>query len=195
MKRRFATLTLAAFALCGGLHSAKALTYEVGPGKPLATQNDVPWESLSAGDTARIYWQPSAYKCKWVICRQGTAPAPIVIQGVPGPLGEYPVIDGNGATTRLALDYSGETRGVIKVGSANTPSDTMPRHIVIEGLDVRSSRPPFTFSDDNGTTQNYAMNAASVYVEKGENITIRNCILHDSGNGFFIGIYSSPRFI
>jgi hypothetical protein len=58
---------------------------------------------------------------------------------------------------------------------------------VIEGLEFRSARPPYTFSAANGTTQNYVNNAASIYVEKGEHITIRNCILDDSGNGLFIG--------
>ena len=28
---------------------------------------------------------------------------------------------------------------------------------------------------------------AAIYIEKGEHITVRNCILHDSGNGLFIG--------
>jgi hypothetical protein len=39
----------------------------------------------------------------------------------------------------------------------------------------------------NGSTQNYINNAASIYVEKGEHIIIRNCILDDSGNGLFVG--------
>ncbi|RLD73081.1 MAG: hypothetical protein DRJ10_18265, partial [Bacteroidetes bacterium] len=33
----------------------------------------------------------------------------------------------------------------------------------------------------------YANNAAAIYVEKAANLTIRNCTLHDSGNGLFIG--------
>ncbi len=96
--------------------AAVAVTYEVGPGKPYANIGDVPWESLQPGDTVLIYYRSTPYKEKWVICRQGTAAAPITVRGVLGPNGELPVIDGNGATTRLALDYWSEARGVIKSG-------------------------------------------------------------------------------
>ncbi|MGE0131995.1 MAG: putative Ig domain-containing protein [Blastocatellales bacterium] len=161
-------------------------TYEVGAGKPYPNIGDVPWESLQPGDTVLIHYRPAPYKEKWVICRQGTAAAPITVRGVLGPNGELPMIDGNGATTRLALDFWSETRGVIKIGGANIPADTMPRYITIENLDIRSARSSYTFSDDNGATQTYAANASSIYVEKGENITVRNCAIHDSGNGFFV---------
>lgn len=163
-----------------------ATTYEVGPAKPYANVGDVPWESLQAGDSVLIHWRSTPYKEKWVICRQGTADAPITVRGVPGPGGELPIIDGDGATTRLALDYWSETRGVIKIGGASIPTDTTPRYIVIEKLDIRSARPPYTFTDDSGATQTYAANASAIYVEKGENITVRNCRIHDSGNGFFV---------
>src|SRR5690349_19837487 len=82
----------------GAAHAALAATYEVGPGKTYANVGDVPWESLQPGDTVLIYWRPTPYKEKWVICRQGTASAPITVRGVAGTGGELPVIDGNGAT-------------------------------------------------------------------------------------------------
>jgi hypothetical protein len=121
-----------------------------------------------------------------VICREGTAAAPITVRGVPGPAGELPIIDGDGATTRLALDYWGESRAVIKIGGASIPGDTMPRYIVIEGLDIRGARPPRAFVDDAGNVQSYSANAAAIWIEKGEHITIRGSRLHDSGNGLFV---------
>jgi hypothetical protein len=163
-----------------------ATTYRVGPGQPLATPSQVPWESLQPGDVVLVYWRETPYTDKWVICREGTEAAPIVVRGVPGPAGELPVIDGAGASTRLALDYWGENRAVIKIGGASVPGDTMPRHIVIEGLDVRGARPPRTFVDDAGNAQSYSANAAAIWIEKGENITIRGSALHDSGNGLFV---------
>ncbi|HYP28974.1 MAG TPA: hypothetical protein VE262_19840 [Blastocatellia bacterium] len=171
---------------CGALSPAMAATFEVGPGKALSNVGDVPWESLQPGDTVLIHWRSTPYKEKWVICRQGTSAAPITVRGVPGPGGELPVIDGNGATTRAALNYWNDVRGVIKIGGANVPSDTMPRHITIENLDIRSARPPYTFTSSGGATRAYTNNASTIYVEKGENITVRNCILHDAGNGFFV---------
>jgi Putative Ig domain len=173
------------FALKSTVH-AQANVYEVGPGKPYASIGAVPWESLLAGDTVLIYWRTTAYKEKWVICRQGTLSAPITVRGVPGPLGELPIIDGNGATTRSVLNYWNQERSVIKIGGANNPPDTLPRHITIENLDIRSARPPYIFTAANGTTVTYTDNASSIYIEKGENIIVRNCIIHDSGNGFFV---------
>jgi hypothetical protein len=163
-----------------------AAVYNVGPGQPLASIGAVPWESLGPGDVVRIHWQAAPYKEKFVIGRQGTAAAPIVVQGVPGPNGELPVIDGNGATTRLQLDYASEGRGVIKIGSSSIPPDTTPKHIVIEKLVVQGARSTYGFTDDAGAAQTYSANASTIYVEKGENVTVRDCELRDAGNGFFV---------
>jgi len=57
--------------------------------------------------------------------------------------------------------------------------------VTIENLEIRSARPPYTFTDDGGNVQTYSDNAAAIHVEAGAHITIRNCILRDSGNGFF----------
>ena len=189
MPRRHASPFLRSFYLSLLLlvaPSAWAATYNVGPGQPLATIGAVPWATLQPGDTVRIHWRSTPYKEKWVICRQGTAAAPITVTGVPGPLGQLPVIDGAGAVTAPGLNYWSETRGVIKIGGANTPPDLMPRYIVIENLEVRGANQANSFSDDNGSNQTYDQNASTIYLEKGENITIRNSVLHDSGNGLFV---------
>jgi len=177
-----------AFSICGWLLClpADAATYEVGPGRAYTNIGAVAWESLQAGDTVLIHWRTNVYKEKWVLCRQGASNAPITVRGVPGPNGELPVIDGNGATTRAALSYWNENRGIIKIGGANVPPDTTPRYIVVENLDLRSARPPFTYRSTAGATQSYINNASAIYVEKGENITVRNCLMHDCGNGFFV---------
>jgi len=163
-----------------------ATVYDVGPGQPYAAIGDVPWETLTAGDVVQIHWRSTPYKEKWVLARQGTAAAPIVVRGIPGPGGERPVIDGNGATTRLALDYASEGRGVIKIGSSSIPPDTIPKWIVVEGLHVTGARSGRSFTDDGGATQTYSANASTIYIEKGESITVRDCELTDSGNGFFV---------
>jgi hypothetical protein len=179
-------LLLVALAMFGGASRSEAATYTVGPGQAYATPSAVPWESLQPGDLVLIQWRSTPYHDKWVICRQGTAAAPIVVRGVAGPGGELPIIDGAGAATRLELDYWGENRAVIKVGGASIPGDTMPRYVTIENLDVRAARPPYTFTDDGGAVQSYANNAAAIWVEKGEHIVIRHNDLHDAGNGIFV---------
>ncbi len=181
------------FALLMG--SAFADEYQVGPGKAHTAISDVPWESLDPGDTVLIHWRPTPYREKWVICRRGTESDPITVRGVPGPGGELPVIDGRDAVTCAGLSYWNGDRSIIKIGGANTPPDTMPAYIIVENLDIRSARPPYSFTDDDGSVQNYRGNAATIYIEKGEHITIRNCIMHDSGNGLFISHKTSEALI
>jgi hypothetical protein len=186
MRVSIGRLLLVALAVSVGVSRSEAATYTVGPGQSFSTPSDVPWESLQPGDLVLIHWRSAPYHDKWVICRQGTASAPIVVRGVPGPGGELPIIEGAGATTRLELDYWNENRAVIKIGGASIPADTMPRYITIENLDVRAARPPYAFYDHRGGGQPYADNAAAIWIEKGEHIVLRRNYLHDAGNGLFV---------
>ena len=162
------TVSLIGFTFRDGF--AKA--YSVGPGQSHKSIGDVPWESLSAGDSVLIHYRDSAYHEKWVICRAGTESAPIVVKGIPNKDGELPIIDGRDATTRAELNYWNEQRGVIKIGGANNPPDMQPAYIIIETLDIRSGRPPFSFTGRSGSTD-YVNNSAGIYIEKGEHIIIR----------------------
>lgn len=178
-------LHVVAAVLCF-LTPAFAAVYEVREGTALDTIAEVPWATLMPGDTVLIHWRSTPYKEKWVICRQGTESQPITIRGVLGPNGERPIIDGNGATTPTNLNFWSETRGTIKIGGANVPQDTMPKYIVIENLEIRGAHPNYQFTGRNGTLQTYSSAASPIFVEKGENITIRNNIITDGGNGFFV---------
>lgn len=168
---------------------AMAEAFHVGPGQALSNIGDVPWAALDAGDQIYIHYRPEPYFEKWVINAQGNAENPIEVIGVLGPGGEKPIIDGNGAITPTELDYWGENRGIIKIGGASIPSDGLPSYITIENLEVRSGRPAYTFSNDAGAIETYASNCAAIYIEKGAHIVIRNCDIHDSGNGIFIGAF------
>jgi len=163
-----------------------AATYSVGPGQTYSSIGATPLATLQPGDTVRIHYRETPYKEKWVICRQGTAELPITFTGVAGPNGELPVIEGIGAATAPGLNYWSENRGIVKIGGANTPPDTMPKHIIVENLEIRGARSSYTFTDDGGATVAYSANASTIYVEKCENCTFRNNVLHDSGNGFFV---------
>jgi hypothetical protein len=185
-KKHFFFLAFLAIVFLFASRDVFAAVYEVGPSQPLQNIAQVPWATLQPGDTVLIYWRATAYKEKWVICRQGTQGAPITVRGVPNASGDLPVIDGNDAVTPLNLNFPSEQRGVIKIGSANVPADTMPKYITIENLEIRSAHPNYGFTDDGGNPQVYSSAASSIYVEKGENITVRNCKMHDSANGFFV---------
>ena len=171
-----------------------ATTYEVGPGQPHGSIGAVPWESLAAGDTVLIHARPTPYAEKWVVNARGTESAPVTVRGVPDASGALPVIEGSGATTRPALDYWNEERGVIKVGGSNVPTDGTPAWVVIERLHVRGARPPARFTGRGGDTA-YGQNAAAIYVEKGEHVTIRGCVLEGNGNGLFVASASTDVLV
>lgn len=187
MKSKYYFFLFILFSVCFYSAPGRSFDYHVGADQNYARISDVPWEALQAGDSVYIHWQSSSYHEKWVIGRSGTAQAPILVSGVPGPEGQLPVIDGRNATTRQALNYWNERRGLIKIGGSSIPNDPLPSHIIIENLELRSARPPYTFTNDSGGQEIYASNAASFYVEIGQHVTIRHCLIHDSGNGIFIG--------
>lgn len=176
---------IALLILAGGIFADGAV-YEVKPDTTLDTIAEVPWATLQPGDTVLIYWRAEGYAEKWVIGRSGTQAAPITVRGVPGPNGELPVIDGRNAVTPPGLNFWSENRGVIKIGGSNVPDSTLVSNIVIENLEIRSGHPSYTFTDDSGAQQTYSTSASSIFVELGENITVRNCRIHDSANGFFV---------
>ncbi|MFP2907479.1 MYXO-CTERM sorting domain-containing protein [Pyxidicoccus sp. 3LFB2] len=168
--------------------AAQAAEYRVGPGQTYTSIGAVPWESLVPGDTVLIHARPTPYAEKWVLGRRGTAAAPITVRGVKDAAGNLPVIVGEGATTRSQLNYWNEERGILKIGGANTPADTVPAYLVVENLHLRRARGAFTGRNGAST---YAANAAAIFIEKGEHITLRGNVLEDSGNGLFIANASS----
>jgi hypothetical protein len=174
--------------------SSLAATYHVGNDQEIPDPNRVPWEILEAGDSVLIHYREEPYRSKWVICRQGTHKRPIVIKGVPGQGGARPMISGVDAETREELNFWNESRGIIKIGGANNPSDLQPRYIVIDGLDISGGRPPYKFTGRDGETE-YVNNCAAIYIEKGDHIRIRNCTLHDCGNGIFAGNLASDLVV
>ncbi|MEM7469306.1 MAG: polysaccharide-degrading enzyme, partial [Pseudomonadota bacterium] len=165
--------------------AVNAAVYPVGPNQPYTEVDTVPWESLNPGDIVEIHWRSTPYRSKWVIARAGTASQPITVRGIPHANGQRPVISGDGASTRLALSFWNEDRGVIKIGGSSIPSGP-GQHIVIESLEIRAAHPSYSFTNDNGNAGSYRNNAAAIFIEHGEHVVIRDCILTDSGNGLFI---------
>jgi len=161
-----------------------AAEYHVGSDHPIKRLEMAPFARLEAGDLLAIHWRPEPYRVKWVLACRGTKDKPIVIRGIPGPDGQLPVIEGDGAITATGMNFWSGQRGLIKIGGSNDPPDIFPAHVVIEGLELRGARPGRNFFGRDGL-QEYSDSASAIFIEKGEHITIRSCRLHDCANGFF----------
>ncbi|HEX5101576.1 MAG TPA: right-handed parallel beta-helix repeat-containing protein [Polyangiaceae bacterium] len=166
---------------------------DVGPGLDVETPSDVAWETLSAGTLVRIHHRAEPYRDKWVVNTTGTANKPVVVLGVPEN-GVLPVISGDGATTRSALEYWNEERGIVKLGGADAPGGPAA-YVTIECLDITSARPGISFDDAGGSSTEYSENAACLYIEDGSYLTLRNNTVHGCGNGIFASSGSSEVLV
>jgi hypothetical protein len=154
--------------------------YQVGPGKKFASLDKVPWESLDAGDTVRIFYRPEPYKGKFSINAHGSSAAPVRVCGVKGPHGERPIIDGDGAPTRAGMSYGrdsaapiNQARGIVMiVSTARQEGRTQPEHIVIDGLHFEHAQPEYSFTDMAGNRHAYDEFGACIWIERGHHITI-----------------------
>lgn len=178
-------------------HVGSGTDYQVGPGKAFENLGDVPFESLAAGDTVRIFHRAEPYREKIMIAGVGTAEQPVRVCGVPGANGELPVLDGNGATTRPEMDFpfmGHQVRGLIIIGHAHDrPYEEQPSHIVVEGLELIGASPENTFTDKTGAASSYSNPAAGIFVQRGDDITVRGCSIHDNNNGIFMGTGSGAE--
>ena len=169
----------------GSAGPATAELYRVGPNQDLSHPGHVPWTQLNPGDVVEIDWRPEPYRHKWVMSRQGTAAKPIIVRGIRNAKGESPVLDAGRASKPSGLEFWSEARGVIKIGGSSDSGDLPPAYIVLEDLNIQGAKPENFFLGKEGLTE-YASNASAIYVESGNHITIRNCRLHDCGNGLFV---------
>lgn len=163
--------------------------YEVGTGKAYTSLASIPWSKLAPGDMVKINWRTEPYREKILLSNSGTVAKPIRIFGVPGPLGQLPVIDGQDAATGKDNNYtwSGFAGNVlVMVGRrADQEYNYTPSNISIEGLEVRGASQENFFTNISGTKQQYGQSASGIYLYQGTNITIRGCAIHGNGNGLF----------
>jgi parallel beta-helix repeat protein len=173
-----------------GCEAGSGTDHLVGPGGQYAAINDVPWESLGPGDSVRIAYRPEPYHEKIVIAASGSAEAPIVVCGVAGPNGERPMLVGAGATLRAENPLEVPARAarglVILTIAEGQEWGEKPRYVVIAGLDVSGAHSSQSYQAPDGTTTPHNDNAAGIWVERGEHITIRDNIVHGNGNGLFV---------
>ncbi len=174
-------------------------TYEVGPGREYEEPDTVPWGALVAGDVVNIYHRAAPYKTKLCLRGQGTAEAPIVVNGVTDTEGHRPLFDFDGSHTAsgcnpgggadifdTASQYSLEDYGgiVIRPG-VDDPYGTKPSHIQIKNLELLGARTNATFKNLLGATVPFMESSAGVWIQPSADVLLQNNVIHDHGFGVF----------
>ncbi|WP_162653013.1 type I secretion C-terminal target domain-containing protein [Lentilitoribacter sp. Alg239-R112] len=167
-------------------------TYDIGmPGSPYQELGDIVWNDLEPGDIVNVHGRSESYNERLLLDVQGTEDQPITIQGVPGPNGEIPVLDSDGATTDVQfsnfnLEYRQELGGSIYIGPANSyPSpEDVPQFIIISGFEITGAGQGNSFTDTAGVEHSYG-GSAGVYIKGGDDITIQDNFIHHNGMGVF----------
>lgn len=177
--------------------SGKGRDLTVGPGKTYAEVTQVPWETLAAGDTVRIFWRAAPYRGKFLISAEGTSAAPVRVCGVKSATGQRPVISGENAVSRPQLknaygsgDYGitwTEGRGIVFIGiNRNLDAWTdHPSNIRIDGLAFQKAHPSYSYTDTTGKKRAYVDFGAAIWLDRGWNIVIADNEISDATHAIF----------
>lgn len=159
---------------------AWAKVYEAGPGKAFEELHEVPFDTFQPGDHLKIYYREKPYKTIFIIRKSGQKGKPIIIEGVPDQ-GRLPVIDGNGAL-QVQADHSKQYgRWLIKVGDKVSAN-----YIILKNLHLKSANNTNGYRF-KGRMAGYQDNAGGVFIKRGKNIKIINCVIRSCGNGVISG--------
>lgn len=170
-------------------HTGSGTEYNVGPGQEYAAIGDVPISDLGPGDTVRIHWREEPYRETLLISAQGSAEDPVRICGVRGPIGERPVISGEGATTPQSTGQQAMWNDLALVLFMRKPTDDWetyyPHDIILEGLDLQGAHIGVPFTNVDGEASEWYNGSACISILRGKNITIRDNEISDCGFGIF----------
>ncbi|TAK92659.1 MAG: hypothetical protein EPO09_15065 [Aquabacterium sp.] len=167
-------------------------TYNVGPGKTYTELTNVPWLSLQAGDVVNIHYRAEPYRTKIGLRAQGTAQAPVVINGVTSDTCQRPVLNAENAVTATDSRTAGFGRDIQGAGliqiyrSPTDPYDTFtPRYITIQNLMLTGAKGGKNFKDNAGANASYGTFSAAIYAVRVHNLTVENCAITGNGLGVF----------
>lgn len=181
---------------------AWATDYSVGPGQTYTNIVDVPWHTITAGDTVYVHYRETPYYEKILLSGKGTSGSPVRLIGVVDGSGNRPIIDGTNAVSGSNYwDPSGDTSGatgaeqnIINVHTRATNLASVhttmgggnfgqSSYIEIRNFEIRNSTGSYTNSF--GLTATYTNDAACIGIHMTDNIIIDNNIIHNCGNGIF----------
>ena len=163
--------------------------FAVGPGQRYAELEKVPWLSLRAGDVVNIYYRPEPYRTKLVISAQGTARAPVVINGVTDADCHRPEITGENAVpsddvvrNRYFNQWTEPLATILIWG----PWGQKPSFIELRNLRITGGRANVTYHTQDGKTAQFGNGSAGVHAATVEDLLIENCDVTGNGNGIFV---------
>lgn len=154
-----------------------------------------PFGTLVAGDVVNIYAKANqaTYKFKFGLRAQGTATAPVIINGVTDAECNRPIIDFNGARTTkgsatvfTSVQYGERLGGIVIMRNNHTDAYRAyePQFIVIQGLQLQNAPNGATYTTMAGGTDAYA-DAACLWIQHGTDFTIRNNVMTRCAFGIF----------
>ena len=161
--------------------------FRVGPTEPYHAIHDVPLASLQPGDDVKVDWQTGLYHDKLDICAGGCPGNPVTIEGLPGPEGELPILEANGAIENLDASYPhADVFGA--AGLITVMPDATAEHIsdvVIKGFEIRHATRNALFTDFTGTVRPYSYSSAGVAIYSADRVTVTGCLIHGNEIGIF----------
>jgi uncharacterized membrane protein len=171
--------------------------YNVGPSQIYTTIQSVPWPTLTAGSTVRIFNEdttgsnPTTYHEYFQVSTHATRTQPVRVCGVADSRGNLPVIDASKSTGRsdVSVDSAGYTAvGIGIPGWAGNYSGswTGSQDLIIEGLKIQNAKPPFVYTTPAGATGTaWIAAAACVRLFSSMDVVVRGLDAYNCGNGFF----------
>ena len=171
--------------------------YNVGPSQTYRTIQSVPWTTLTAGSTVRIFNEdttssnPTTYHEYFQVSTHATRTQPVRVCGVPDSRGNLPVIDASNSTGRsdVSVDSAGYTAvGIGIPGWAGNYSGswTGSQDLIIEGLKIQNAKPPYVYTTPAGATGTaWIAAAACVRLFSSMDVVVRGLDAYNCGNGFF----------
>ena len=168
--------------------------YDLGGGNNDYTNaEDVPWDSLEAGDVVNVW--PGTYPLTCRISGQGTQTNKIVINGVVVN-GSAPTFTGLNAPSAADITlenwstYADFVEGLGVFILFRSQSDTAPHkpsHITFQNLKIEGAKYNTSYTAVGGGSKLYATGAAAVYAPgaAADDILVQNCEITGNSNGLF----------
>lgn len=170
--------------------------YDVGPGKTYADLTAVPIQNLKAGSVINVFYRSTPYKTKLAIRSQGSAAAPIILNGVKDSAGNKPVIDCDGAVTNTSNKnggiYSdsnpeyGEALACVLIKRASADGyGYKPKFITIQHLVIKNTYGK-SFTAQNGQVKRYGDSAAGIWADVVEDLVLDDIEVSNNAFGIFV---------